>query len=93
MQDLKPTLHSDGSQSYHIPLDEDEPLSISPDMEDTFVWSMKIPRFLLELWERVEEAGVELGRIYIDQSSVCAPHIYPAHALVWSSLSLQCGLG
>ncbi|RSH91542.1 hypothetical protein EHS25_009841 [Saitozyma podzolica] len=36
------------------------------------VWAVKVPRFLLERWERVPEAGIELGTLVVDNSVVPA---------------------
>jgi len=69
--DFKPS-PSDDIKPYPflIPEEDEEELEISPRLGSGFVWAMKIPRFLLERWERVSEAGVELGTLVVDNSSV-----------------------
>ncbi|ORY22382.1 transcription initiation factor IIF, beta subunit-domain-containing protein [Naematelia encephala] len=57
---------------YDLPLEEDESLSISPHLATTNAWSVKIPRFLFERWERVQQGGLELGTLRIDQNHVPA---------------------
>ena len=64
MSDIKPVLH------FPAPPTEDEQLGVAQSMDSTNIWSLKLPRFLLEQWETVREAGVELGTLIIDQSYV-----------------------
>jgi transcription initiation factor TFIIF subunit beta len=52
--------------------EEDEKLSFHPSLGKNNVWAIKIPRFLLERWERVTEGGKELGTLVIDNSFVHA---------------------
>ncbi|OCF31607.1 hypothetical protein I316_06806 [Kwoniella heveanensis BCC8398] len=79
MEEIKPdiqvTTTDDGSEIL-IPLPpvEEEELAISERKNTSSVWAVKIPRFLLERWEMVEEAGVELGKLVID-NSVTPPKI------------------
>ncbi|WVF67388.1 hypothetical protein IAT40_002144 [Kwoniella sp. CBS 6097] len=79
MDDIKPdiqvTTTEDGSEIL-IPLPpvEEEELAVSDRKDTSSVWAVKIPRFLLERWEMVEEAGVELGKLVID-NSVTPPKI------------------
>ena len=68
MSDIKPILH------FPAPPTEDEQLGVAQNMDSTNIWSLKLPRFLLEQWETVREAGVELGTLIIDQSYVAVSH-------------------
>ncbi|WWD03842.1 hypothetical protein V865_001898 [Kwoniella europaea PYCC6329] len=52
--------------------DQDERLEISDKKNGSSVWALKIPRFLLERWEMVEEKGVELGSLVVDNSTTPA---------------------
>ena len=63
-EDIKPYPMSDFEE-------DEEELDISPHLGSGYVWAMKIPRFLLERWERVTNAGVELGTLVVDNSSAC----------------------
>ena len=45
---------------------EDEQLAVAQTFEQSNVWSLKIPRFLQEQWERVTDEGVELGTLVVD---------------------------
>ncbi|KAK4689453.1 transcription initiation factor TFIIF subunit beta, partial [Tremellales sp. Uapishka_1] len=65
----KPVITPDGSLQYTFPLEEEEELDIADGIEDAKVWAVKIPKFLLERWERVQEAGVELGTLMIDNAA------------------------
>ena len=47
----------------------EEEMAIEPTFDDHNVWAMRIPRFLLEQWERVTEEGVELGTLVVDHRS------------------------
>ena len=52
-----------------IPTEEpsqDEKFDVSGGYASSNVWALKIPRFLLEKWEEVREAGVELGTLVVD---------------------------
>lgn len=72
MSDIKPVLH------FPAPPTEDEQLGVAQNMDSTNIWSLKLPRFLLEQWETVREAGVELGTLIIDQSYVAVSYtIHP----------------
>ncbi|KAK6909216.1 hypothetical protein I203_103233 [Kwoniella mangroviensis CBS 8507] len=51
---------------------QDERLEISDKKNGSSVWALKIPRFLLERWEMVEEKGVELGSLMVDNSTTPA---------------------
>ena len=46
--------------------DDDEELRVEQAFDSSNVWSMKVPRFLLEQWERVMEPDVELGTLVVD---------------------------
>jgi hypothetical protein len=59
--------------------DEEERLEVVPGMSQNIVWALKIPKFLLERWEQVEEAGVELGTLVVDSSSVMSSSERPSH--------------
>ncbi|WVQ94984.1 hypothetical protein IAU59_002076 [Kwoniella sp. CBS 9459] len=79
MDDIKPdiqvTTTEDGSEILiPLPPAEEEELAVSDRKDTSSVWAVKIPRFLLERWEMVEEAGVELGKLVID-NSVTPPKI------------------
>ena len=63
-QDVKP-LVKPHIASRQLDLD-DEQLSVDPTFEQSNVWSLKIPRFLQEQWERVTEEGMELGTLVVD---------------------------
>ncbi|WVW86479.1 hypothetical protein I302_108527 [Kwoniella bestiolae CBS 10118] len=52
--------------------DQDEQLEISDKKNGSSVWALKIPRFLLERWEMIEERGVELGSLVVDNSTTPA---------------------
>ncbi|ORX40490.1 transcription initiation factor IIF, beta subunit-domain-containing protein [Kockovaella imperatae] len=60
--DIKPSILPRGQG------DEDEELGVEAAFDSSNVWSMKIPRFLLEQWERVTEGGVELGTLVVDNN-------------------------
>ncbi|WWC92024.1 uncharacterized protein L201_006978 [Kwoniella dendrophila CBS 6074] len=51
---------------------EEEELEISDRKNNSSVWALKIPRFLLERWEMIEEKGVELGSLVVDNSTTPA---------------------
>ena len=73
--DAKPSVREDVKPYPVADLEEDEEeLEISPHLGSGYVWAMKIPRFLLERWERVPNAGVELGTLVVDNSSVQEIH-------------------
>ena len=67
--DTKPDVKPQGETvAWSWPEENEEELEISPRMGAGHVWAMKIPKFLLERWERVQEAGVELGTLVVDNS-------------------------
>ncbi|WVR09689.1 hypothetical protein IAU60_006764 [Kwoniella sp. DSM 27419] len=55
-----------------LPPAPEEELAISDRKDGSSVWAVKIPRFLLERWEMVEEGGIELGALVIDGSTTPA---------------------
>ena len=65
-QDIKPKVEAE--HTWPLPKDIEEQLSIDPGKSQKNVWALKLPRFLLERWERVPEAGVELGTLVVDSS-------------------------
>jgi transcription initiation factor TFIIF subunit beta len=76
--DTKPSINSNqaststsGSSSaptYPFPVDPSEELAVDPNKANKNIWAVRIPRFLLERWERVTEAGIELGTLVVDNS-------------------------
>ncbi|KAK8853492.1 hypothetical protein IAR55_004199 [Kwoniella newhampshirensis] len=69
MDETKPDiLLSAGESDYLAPQQDEEELNIHTPNGRPIVWAVKIPRELLERWEMVEEAGVELGTLVIDSS-------------------------
>ncbi|WVN88561.1 uncharacterized protein L203_103772 [Cryptococcus depauperatus CBS 7841] len=62
------------SSSFPLPQEEEEHLAISERKDTSSVWAIKVPNFLLKRWEAVEDSGVELGRLVIDNSTT-PPHI------------------
>jgi len=71
--DVKPAV---GEQTtWPFPVEIQEQLAIDQGKSVKNVWALKLPRFLLERWERVPEAGVELGTLVVDSSytSLLAP--------------------
>jgi len=69
--DIKPVLHNETKPyPFPIPEEEEEELEISQGLGQGYVWAMKIPRFLLEQWERVSEPGIELGTLVVDNAFV-----------------------
>lgn len=67
-QDLKPQVEEEAT--WPLPKDIEEHLAVDPGKNSKNVWALKLPRFLLERWERVPEAGVELGTLVVDSSYV-----------------------
>jgi transcription initiation factor TFIIF subunit beta len=64
--DVKPAV---GEQTtWPFPVEIQEQLAIDQGKSVKNVWALKLPRFLLERWERVPEAGVELGTLVVDSS-------------------------
>lgn len=64
--DIKPVV---GEQTtWPFPVEIQEQLAIDQGKNTKNVWALKLPRFLLERWERVPEAGVELGTLVVDAS-------------------------
>jgi len=64
--DIKPAV---GEQTtWPFPVEIQEQLAIDQGKSVKNVWALKLPRFLLERWERVPEAGVELGTLVVDSS-------------------------
>ncbi|WWC64894.1 uncharacterized protein I303_107508 [Kwoniella dejecticola CBS 10117] len=63
---------SSTEQYFPYVYNEDEELEISERKNSSSVWALKIPRFLLERWELVEEKGVELGSLIVDNSTTPA---------------------
>jgi transcription initiation factor TFIIF subunit beta len=53
--------------------EEEERLGLAENVKGTMIWAVKVPRFLLERWERVPEAGVELGTLVVDNSYASRP--------------------
>jgi transcription initiation factor TFIIF subunit beta len=72
MADIKPTdIKPDVETStWPFPTDIEEQLAIDAGKSNKNVWALKLPRFLLERWERVPEAGVELGTLVVDSSYI-----------------------
>ncbi|WRT69936.1 uncharacterized protein IL334_006927 [Kwoniella shivajii] len=77
--DIKPDIlisSHDESPSAGTPFsfyqDQEEEFEIADRKDTSSVWALKIPRFLLERWEMVEEAGVELGSLVVDNSTTPA---------------------
>lgn len=73
MTDSKPDIKPSGSALGPGAAFEQEPeehLHVSSSYNQSFVWAIKVPRFLLEQWEQVEEEGVELGTLVVDASCV-----------------------
>ncbi|BEI84495.1 hypothetical protein CcaverHIS002_0410990 [Cutaneotrichosporon cavernicola] len=68
-EDIKPLVSVDGHDVFNIPVEEEE-LDVAPSHGQSKIWAMKIPRFLLERWERVKEEGVHLGSLIIDNSTL-----------------------
>lgn len=69
--DTKPSLPSSSSsaaQTYPFPVEPSEELLIDHNKGNKNIWAVRIPRFLLERWERVNEAGIELGTLVVDNS-------------------------
>lgn len=75
--DVKPSV-GDDVKPYPFPVaeEEEEELEISPRLGAGYVWAVKVPRFLLERWERVPEVGVELGTLVVDNSSADRPLLF-----------------
>lgn len=48
----------------------EEHMDVQSDLDSQVIWALKIPRFLLERWGEVDQAGVELGTLVVDSSSV-----------------------
>ncbi|TXT13090.1 hypothetical protein VHUM_01491 [Vanrija humicola] len=67
-EDIKPLVTVNGHDVFNLPVVEEEELDVSPTLADSKVWAIKVPRFLLERWERVEQAGVLLGTLNVDNS-------------------------
>jgi transcription initiation factor TFIIF subunit beta len=63
--DVKPAV---GQTTWPLPIEAQEQLTIDKGKDQKNVWALKLPRFLLERWERVSEAGVELGTLVVDSS-------------------------
>ncbi|CAK9787439.1 Rap30/74 interaction domain-containing protein [Cutaneotrichosporon oleaginosum] len=68
-EDTKPLVAVDGHEVFNIPVEEEE-LDVAPSHGQSKIWAMKIPRFLLERWERVKQEGVHLGSLIIDNNSI-----------------------
>ncbi|WWD19926.1 hypothetical protein CI109_104398 [Kwoniella shandongensis] len=69
MDDTKPDIVvSTDESTYILPPQDEEELRITNPNGRPIVWALKIPKELLERWEMVEEAGVELGTLVIDSS-------------------------
>ncbi|KAL7423874.1 hypothetical protein Q5752_001459 [Cryptotrichosporon argae] len=66
--DVKPDIKPFADGALFPPADEEE-LQIAPTLEQSKVWALKIPRFLLERWERVNEGGVHLATLVVDNST------------------------
>ncbi|KAL0255375.1 hypothetical protein I308_100179 [Cryptococcus tetragattii IND107] len=54
--------------------EEEERLEVSDRKDASSVWALKVPNFLLQRWQTVQEPGVELGRLVVD-NSVTPPNI------------------
>jgi transcription initiation factor TFIIF subunit beta len=72
MSDTKPTdikpIVPQQQYTHPFPVEVQEQLAIDQGKNVKNVWALKLPRFLLERWERVPEAGVELGTLVVDSS-------------------------
>lgn len=66
--DVKPVVEE--QTTWPFPVEIQEQLAIDQGKSVKNVWALKLPRFLLERWERVPEAGVELGTLVVDSSYV-----------------------
>lgn len=64
--DIKPVVAE--QTTWPFPVETQEKLAIDQGKSVKNVWALKLPRFLLERWERVPEAGVELGTLVVDSS-------------------------
>jgi hypothetical protein len=72
--DIKPAV---GEQTtWPFPVEIQEQLAIDQGKSVKNVWALKLPRFLLERWERVPEAGVELGTLVVDSSYGCSSNVW-----------------
>lgn len=64
MDDVKPTIR----QPVPSLESQDEMLSITD--KNLNIWAIKVPRVLLDRWEQVKEAGVELATMRIEHERV-----------------------
>ncbi|KAL1407382.1 hypothetical protein Q8F55_006804 [Vanrija albida] len=69
-EDVKPLLTVDGHDVFNLPVVEEEELEVSDTLAESKVWAIKVPRFLVERWERVNQGGVLLGTLFVDNSKV-----------------------
>lgn len=60
MDDIKPVVH----HAVAPPPSQDEVLSITD--KNLNIWAIKVPRILLDRWEQVKDAGVELATMRIE---------------------------
>lgn len=67
---LPPSSASASAPTWPFPVDPSEELAIDAGKANKNIWAVRIPRFLLERWESVDEAGVELGTLVVDNSWV-----------------------
>lgn len=65
-QDIKPKVEEEAT--WPFPKEIEEQLAVDAGKNSKNVWALKLPKFLLERWERVPEAGVELGTLVVDSS-------------------------
>jgi transcription initiation factor TFIIF subunit beta len=65
--DIKPQITLDPPKP-SVAENDDERLALADNLKGAMVWAVKVPRFLLERWERVPEAGIELGTLVVDNS-------------------------
>jgi hypothetical protein len=66
-EDIKPQITLDPPKP-SVAENDDERLALAENLKGAMVWAVKVPRFLLERWERVPEAGIELGTLVVDNS-------------------------
>ncbi|WVQ81721.1 hypothetical protein IAT38_003846 [Cryptococcus sp. DSM 104549] len=64
-----PPTSASSPASFALPKEDEENLAISDRKDTSSVWAVKIPKFLLERWEKVQEGGIELGRLVVDNST------------------------
>jgi transcription initiation factor TFIIF subunit beta len=76
--DIKPQITLDPPKP-SVAENDDERLALVENLKGAMVWAVKVPRFLLERWERVPEAGIELGTLVVDNSYASGVFVIGAH--------------